>query len=429
MKLDVPAEKMDKFIEKLEKLNKSSPTPFSLKINDPIQKYNKGEMHTVFPVEVQGQPYRLEGDYRILGTLRPSVLEDKSSHENIVVDLNEKYKIPEDYRHTDICECQHCGIKRDRLIAYIVAKIDPEKTKTSDKEEYSDFMQVGSVCIKNFTDGRNINDLLKSFDLYNDLSKMAEGEKQQMGLTRLVKVEDYIHDYMKAKELYPKASNQTIDKIASQSFYLSGTSMDFYTEATERVKGLSAEIDKLKTKSLIDYIRFTKDENDNNLFSSKLLLDQNYVFMHQTLPLQRTIEKVLSEEQRLKREQDLQEASILKAQRQHVGELETRGEFIVRLEKVVPLAGGLWGPSYLHVFRDQNDNNIVSFMSNKKLFDNEEQKENIDNRKFFKLAGRTEEHSEYEGEPQTKLSRIKFVSYDLEPTLKKERLKKQKLEI
>lgn len=430
MRLNVPADKMEKFIEKLEKLNKSSQSPFSIKIYDPIEKLNNGENHLIFPVDIQGQPYKLDGDYRILGTLRPSVLENKSNHDNIVVDINDKFKIPEKYRHTDICKCEHCDIKRDRLISFIVAKIDHEKTNLSDKEEYSNFMQVGSVCIKNFTDGRNLNDLLKSFDLYNDLTKIAESEPQKIGLTKLVKVEDYIHDYLKAKELYPKSSLQTIEKIAAQKFNpMTSSAEAFYAEAIHRVKNESNEIDKLKTKSLIDYIKFAKDEGDNDLYSCKVLLAQNYVFMHQTLPLQRTIEKVTAEEQRLKREKDLEEARIIKAKRSHVGELEQRGEFIVRLEKVIPLQGGMWGPSYLHVFRDQNENNIISYMSNKTLFDIEEKDKNINEKVFFKLAGRVEEYATYNDEPQTKLSRIKFVSYDLEPALKKERKKKQKNEI
>lgn len=429
MKIEVPLEKMDKFLEKLEKLNKMSATPFELKIKDPIEVTYEGQLRQVFPVEVIGEPYKLEGDYRILGTLRPSIIEGNDKNkpsENIVVDLNEKFKIPEDYRNTDICECEHCGIKRERLIAFIVAKIDREKTEASNQEEYSNYMQVGSVCVKNFTDGRDVKDIIKYFDLYNKLLDVSDdGVERNSGLTRLVRVEDYIHDYLKAKSLAPKAAIKSIDKIASNNFSPYAESFHWYEEMRDRVQKESTSIDKLKAKSIIDYIKFSTDKDDNDIFSSKVLFKQNYIFMHQTLPLQRVIENLLGEEQKLKREQELAEKNLLKGKQSHLGTIHERGEFILRLESV-RLSTSFYGDQYIHNFRDQNNNAVVSFFKGVLFKDEDEQKKNIENKTYFKMAGRVEKHGEYLDEKQTIMSRIKFVSYDLEPTVKEEKKRKVK---
>lgn len=429
MKINIPIEKMDRFMEKLDKLNKVSAVPFTLKIKDPIEVKFEGEARLVFPVEVTGEPYKLDGEYRVLGTLRPAILEEGKSKENIVVDINDKYKIPEEYRHTDICECQHCGIKRDRLISFIVARIDNEKTKISDKEEYENFMQVGSVCVKNFTDGRDVKELIKYFDLYNQLAEGNEiSSDRSIGLTRLVKAEDYVHDYLKAKALAPKASIRSIDKIASENFSPYTESFDWYNEMAQRVKNESTSVDKMKAKAIIDFIKFSDNNEDNNIFSSKVLFKQNYLFTNQTLPLQRVIESVLSEELKARREQELIEKDILKGQQSHLGTLKERGEFILKLESIKPMASAYGtGVKYLHNMRDQNNNLVASFF-NGKLFENaDEEKNNIDNKVFFKMQGRVESHGEYNDEKQTVMSRIKFVSYDLEPTVKEEKKKKVKL--
>lgn len=428
MRIDIPAEKMERFMEKLEKLNKVSASPFILTIKEPIEVKHEGETRLVFPVDVSGEPYKLNGEYRILGTLRPAIMEVGKATENIVVDLNEKYKIPEGYRHTDICDCEHCGIKRDRLISFIVAKIDKEKTEASDKEEYSNFMQVGSVCVKNFTDGRDVKEIIKYFDLYNKLSEVGEDGPQHFGLTRLVKAEDYIHDYLKAKSLAPKASIRSIDKIASNNFSDYSESSHWYEEMINRVKNESTDIDKIKAKSIIDYIKFSDSEGNNDLFSSKVLLKQNYLFTTQTIPLQRVIENILGEELKAKREQELISQNILKGQQSHLGNIAERGEFILRLESVKPLTSAYGdGVKYLHNFRDQNNNAVASFF-NGKIFENEDQeKENISKGTFFKMAGRVEKHGEYNNEKQTVMSRIKFISYDLTPTIKKEKKIKAKI--
>lgn len=429
MKINIPVEKMDRFMEKLDKLNKVSATPFTLKIKDPIEVKFEGEARLVFPVEVTGEPYKLDGEYRVLGTLRPAILEEGKSKENIVVDINDKYKIPEEYRHTDICECQHCGIKRDRLISFIVARIDNEKTKISDKEEYENFMQVGSVCVKNFTDGRDVKELIKYFDLYNQLAEGNElSSDRSVGLTRLVKAEDYVHDYLKAKSLAPKASIRSIDKIASENFSPYSESFDWYNEMAQRVKAESTDIDKIKAKAIIDFIKFSDNNEDNNIFSSKVLFKQNYLFTNQTLPLQRVIENILSEELKATREQELIDKNILKEQQSHLGILKERGEFILKLESIKPMASAYGtGVKYLHNMRDQNNNLVASFF-NGKLFENaDEEKNNIDNKIFFKMQGRVESHGEYNDEKQTVMSRIKFVSYDLEPSIKEEKKKKAKL--
>jgi hypothetical protein len=429
MRINIPIEKMDRFMEKLEKLNKVSASPFALKIKDPIEVKFEGESRLVFPVEVTGDPYKLDGDYRVLGTLRPAIMEEGKSKENIVVDINDKYKIPEEYRHTDICECQHCGIKRDRLISFIVARIDNEKTQNSDKEEYKNFMQVGSVCVKNFTDGRDVKELIKYFDLYNQLAEGNElGADRSVGLTRLVKAEDYVHDYLKAKSLAPKASIRSIDKIASENFSPYSESFDWYNDMAQRVKNESTDIDKIKAKAIIDFIKFSDNNEDNNIFSSKVLFKQNYLFTNQTLPLQRVIENILNEELKVKREQELVEKNILKGQQSHLGVIKEKGEFILRLEDVMPMRSGYGnGITYLHKFRDEN-NSLVSCFFNSKLFENqEEEKSNIENKTLFKMEGKVKSHDEYKDEKQTMLTRIKFLSYDLSPTVKEEKKKKAKL--
>ncbi len=97
----------------------------------------------------------LEG-WRVLGTLEKA---DKNSMSNhyLINSFNSNEPIPQQYRHVDPCNCDHCGHRRERNQTFII--------QNDNSKEY---LQVGSGCMKDFVKDQSLQMLM----LYSGISSM-----------------------------------------------------------------------------------------------------------------------------------------------------------------------------------------------------------------------------------------------------------------
>jgi hypothetical protein len=427
MKIKIPAENYESLSRKITALNNKAEKLGLDEITLDI-KYVIGEAipdkkniglfkeQEYFQIEVLGEPPVLDG-WKFVGIIEPTELG------NILIEIRNDYPIPDKYRHTDLCDCEHCGIKRDRNTAFVVMN-----------EETKQFLQVGRVCLKSYTSDTDP----KNIALYESFFKLREFETKILSerVRPMYSSDNVLAFYLKGIELYPeRRSNMLTLATGSLSHFSAGH--DYYNEMVKVRRDIYAHLDDSayeKAAAFKQSILNLDDTNNNKIWNYKIVLQEKYTANPQlviesvefkeaydnrmTLEAKRMAEQM----ERLRVREELLEKKKL---RSTVGVLNEKGVFQVYLERTKFIRNDLYS-SMLYTFRDKDDNNIVCFHGGKDLFTQEEEKNLIENKTMFYLQGTVKEFSKYDEEPQTKLKSIKFLGFE-PPQDKPVKAKKVKL--
>lgn len=421
MKFKIPAENYESLEKKIVSLNnkaqKLNLEPIELDIISSIgvlipKKDGSFKEIKYLNVNVTGEPPVLDG-WKLVGIIEPT---EKG---NFITEINDSFSIPVKYRHTDLCDCEHCGVKRDRTAAFVVMN-----------KESLEFLQVGRVCLKSYTgdtDPKNIA-LYESFFKLRDFSKHSN----EPNLKEMFNVDNILSLYIKGKELYPDMKHDyLVNVIINRNNYTS----NIYREEINNIRMNILEniTDETfnKVKEFKESILSLKNENNNSLWNYQLALKDKYTYKPFMLTESFEFKKAYDENMTLK-EKLLKEA-ILKAQlifeekelkktRVHVGVEGEKNKYKVTIEKIVP-SYSEWGTSFVYTFRDENKNCIVWFNSGKALFDEDTSQDYIKNNKTFYIEGTVKKLSQYNDEPQTQLIRVKNLGNQLENKVKVKKIK------
>lgn len=422
MKIKIPAENYESLSRKLVALNNkaqklgldeiSLDIHYSIGIATPDPK-EAGEFNETefLQIEVIGEPPVLDG-WKFVGIIEPTELG------NLLIEIRSEYPIPEKYRHTDLCDCEHCGVKRERNTAFVVMN-----------EDTKEFLQVGRVCLKSYTsetDPKNIA-LYESFFKLKDFERPIGAGRS----THIYNPEKILAFYFKGVELYPDLKDSLL-MLATKSFsHLMLDSRDYFKYLNDAYKDIMLNMDEKTYEKVTEFknsIIALDDTNNNRIWNYKLVLQEQYTAnprlviesiefkeahdRHLTIEAKRLAEHLA----RLKAKEELLEQ---KKTRQHVGVKDEKTDFHVRLERVQPIAND-YGGSLLHVFRDKDENNISCFHSGVSLFTPEEKERLINSKEMFYLQGTVKGHGTYNDEPQTKIIRMKYLGSEKpEPKAKK----------
>lgn len=431
MKIRIPAENYESLSRKITALNNKAQKlgldEITLDIHYGIgfaepDKKEKGQYKETeyLQIEVNGEPPVLSG-WVFVGIIEPTEIG------NILVEINKSYQIPEKYRHTDLCDCEHCGISRDRNTAFVIMN-----------EETGQFLQVGRVCLKSYTsetDPKNIA-LYESFFKLKDFEhKISSGREVPM-----YNPDKIAAFYMKGIEMYPEMKSDML-MLATNSFsHLMMDAKDYYKELIEIRRSILLNLNDDvydKVKKFKESILELDDTNNNKIWNYKVVLQEKYTSNPQlvvesikfkdaydrntTLEAERLAAQVA----RLKEKEELLEK---KKTRTHVGIKEEKGTFKVTLE-TAKYGYNDFGGSYIrYVFRDENENNLTCFHGGKSLFNTEELEEFLGTKKEFYIQGTVKDHEIYNDEAQTKLIRIKYLGVE-DPSLNVKEKKTRKPKI
>lgn len=430
MKIKIPAENYESLSRKITALNNKAEKlgldeitldiEYAIGVATPDKKVpGKFDEQEYFQIEVLGEPPVLDG-WKFVGIIEPTELG------NLLIEIRRDYPIPDKYRHTDLCDCEHCGVKRDRNTAFVVMN-----------EETKEFLQVGRVCLKSYTSDTDP----KNIALYESFFKLREFET----IDRSARVKPVYHSeqvlafFMKGMELYPQYRSHMLN-LATGNYGYESRGHDFYNELAQIRRDISSQLDDAAYKKAADFkadILALDDTNNNRLWNYKVVLQEKYtanphmviesVEFKEAYDRQMTLEaKRLAEQmERMKAREELLEKKKL---RTTVGVEGEKGIFHVRLDRESKYIPNDFNGSILYVFRDKDDNNISCFHGGKDLFTEEEEKQMIENKTMFYLQGTVKSFSKYDDEPQTMLKLIKNLG--LEPPIEKpKKVKKNKAEI
>jgi len=427
MKITIPAENYDSLSRKLIALNNKAQklgleeitldikSSLGIATPDPKEKglFKEAEY---LQIEVMGEPPVLSG-WKFVGIIEPTNIG------NILIEIRSQYPIPEKYRHTDLCDCEHCGIKRDRNTAFVVMN-----------EETKEFLQVGRVCLKSYTSDTDP----KNIALYESFFKLKDFEHHRDSNygKSIYNPDKLLAFYFKGEDLYPE-SKKMLQRLATSDLMELYNDKPYYNQMIDMRNNIYLNIDEntyQKVEEFKQSILKLDDTGQNKIWNYKLVLQEKYtsnphiVFesvefkeahdRHLTLEAKRMQEQMA----RLKAKQDLLEK---KKSRSFVGTPNEKSNFHVSLEKALIRDSG-YGPYILYVFRDESENNLTCFHSGKPLFDGDKEKDLMTSKDKFYISGKVKEHNTYDDEPQTKLTHIKYLGETL-PEPKQTKTKKNSL--
>lgn len=421
MKFKIPAENYESLEKKILALNNKAK-----KLNlEPIELDIIASIGVLIPkkdgyfkeikylnVNVTGEPPVLDG-WKLVGIIEPT---DKG---NFITEINQSFSIPEKYRHTDLCDCEHCGIKRDRTTAFVVMNTESEE-----------FLQVGRVCLKSYTGDTDP----KNIALYESFFKLREFSKHsnEPNLKEMFNVDNVLSLYIKGRELYPDMKHNDLVNVIIN---INGYKSNIYNEEIKNIKtnileNINDETFE-KVREFKESILSLKNENNNNIWNYQLAFKDKYTYKPFVLTESFEFKKAYDENMTLK-EKALKD-KILKAQKEfeekelkktrvHVGIEGEKNKYKVIIEKIVP-SYTEWGTSFVYTFRDENKNCIVWFNSGKSLFDEETTEDYIKNNKTFYIEGTVKKLGHYNDEPQTQLIRVKNLGQQLENKVNMKKIK------
>lgn len=418
MKIKIPAENYESLSRKITALNNKAEKlgldeiklDIKYAIGEAIPdkkvegKFNEQEY---FQIEVLGEPPVLDG-WKFVGIIEPTELG------NLLIEIKPDYPIPDKYRHTDLCDCEHCGVKRDRNTAFVVMN-----------EETKQFLQVGRVCLKSYTsdtDPKNIA-LYESFFKLRDFETKIHSER----VKSVYSSENVLAFYMKGIELYPeKRSNMLM--LAIGNFSPLSVGHDYYNELVKVRRDIYVHMDDEAYKKANDFknsILALDDTNNNRIWNYKVVMQEKYTanphILIESLEFKEAYDKRMTLEakrmaEQVERIQAREELLEKKKSRTTVGVEGEKGVFHVRVERSKFVPNDFNG-SILYVFRDKDDNNLSCFHGGKELFTEEDEKKMIEDKTMFYLQGTVKSFSKYDDEPQTMLKLIKNLG--LEPPMDK----------
>lgn len=362
------------------------------KINVPEAKYE------IIDVEYteEGKFVTIEADIEVVkidGFKVVAVIEHAYDNTNIVHTLQEDIVLPEDI-NTRKGFCQHCNTSRNRKNTVLLQNIETQE-----------FIQVGKSCIKDYL-GYDLNNTLSIYESVIDLDEFlkdcfSHGE----GWTKYYNVKDVLNISMEyvsrfgyvssqeATEEKPKTGNviwEIITCIKAKTKMLK--ELDFCKELYDLEKPTEP------VQALIDWV--LNDNSDSQYMENvKTIIKEGFVsekhinILVSIVPTyNRYLEKMLKKQSQI-------EADGVSLTNEYYGEVGKREDFNLKCVACY-VSEGYYGITYVNKFIDDSGRTFVWFTSTKGF----EQGEQVT------IKGTIKEHSEYNNEKQTVLTRCKILN-------------------
>jgi hypothetical protein len=373
----IPYSRLDKLKAKIESMNRKAnrlniPCHAILTLHDEsfetfhieVDKFTQPKKITV-----QGIYVSVDGLLPVIDNWRVIAKIEHLEQGNFIKSFSE---IPKIYRDSKAA-CDHCNQNRKRIYTIILQNI-----------ESGEFKQVGRSCLADYLRNNKADSILHWYS-YLDLNDYSEPIES---------------GYYSDSILVNSALNITLHIIENHG-YLSKTKarelnlistsdrvIDFITD--NKSAKHNQHVDVIISK-LTDYFNAAKNLSDYE-YNLSLIIENEYIpkrFLGYLTSIPKFYDNLL--------ERELKEQESAKSE--FIGKIKERRDFKLHVNFIRPI-DGYYGTSYLCKFTDKSGNKFTWFSSRNPDFN-----ENDD----ILLKGTIKEHTIYQNEKQTKLTRCKLM--------------------
>lgn len=318
---------------------------------------------------------RLEGKVLHEGWTLVGKVERLKDGLNLVHRFSHEFKVPDKYYYSDLT-CDHCQSHRPRRYTYIL------------RNEFGEWLQVGTGCVLEFTNGgldvEDIAYFAQTFDFAQDIQELSDETIQKRKLECRVNLEEAlafayrtitIHGYRRSSE-EDSTKERLLDMLSSIA-----TSEPTSTEtcfANDCIKYFAHEIDDTN-----EYIHNCKSIAKVDYPEIKLV---GFI-----AAMMNTYINMLNERAKVEKENS-------EVVNEYLGNVGDKLTLNIKSWKCVFRQITVFGDNYLYRFIT-NDNHIVTWGTSTRL-----EEGNI-----ITITGTVKEHNEYKGTKQTRLTRCKVA--------------------
>lgn len=337
-------------------------------------------------IETDVEPVKIEG-YKVVATI-----EHTYAAANIVHKIHDDITLPEDIQTRDGF-CEHCNTSRKR-----------KNTVLLQSTETGEFIQVGKSCLKDYL-GHDLNKALSIYEAVEDVEEfLSDCFSHGEGWTKYYNVKDVLNianEYINrfgyvsaqdATEENPKTGNiiwEIIEAIKTKTKLK--TELEFCKELYE--------LDQLTTK-VQEVMEWVKGQEPDSQYMNnvKVIIEEGFVQEKHINILVSIIATYNRHLEKMLKEKAKQELNSLNLKNEHYGEVGSRQDFNLKCVACY-VSEGFYGITYVNKLIDEEGRTFVWFTSTKGFEQGQE----------VTLKGTIKEHSEFNGEKQTVLTRCKLA--------------------
>ncbi|CAM0063921.1 hypothetical protein VPHK567_0016 [Vibrio phage K567] len=284
--------------------------------------------------------------------------------------------------------CDHCNTNRARNVTYVIKNEDTE-------------MRVGGSCLKYYIPTKSVNSLASFFEAVESFGDEFVGGGS-------------------AKPCYTTIELLTwvCMVVERDGRYIAGGETKFEAMRLLNANTKEARNDRDELLSKVDFDKMTEraetirkwvgEQEATNDFMSNVIASckPDYIEYKQAgflaasvVAYSKGVEKEEIMKAKAKKVEELGES-------EYIGTVKKRETFTLTLEKVIVL-DGYYGDTYIHRFRDEQ-NNLVVWFGSKRLENKEDEYVAEGEKATVKATVKT--HEEFKGEKQTLVQRVAFVA-------------------
>ncbi|CAM0028371.1 hypothetical protein VPHD527_0016 [Vibrio phage D527] len=284
--------------------------------------------------------------------------------------------------------CDHCNTNRARNVTYVIKNEDTE-------------MRVGGSCLKYYIPTKSVNSLASFFEAVESFGDEFVGGGSAKPCYTTIELLTWVCMVVERDGRYI-AGGET--KFEAMRLLNAGTK-----EARNDRDELLAKVDFDKMTERAETIRkWVGEQEATNDFMSNVIASckPDYIEYKQAgflaasvVAYSKGVEKEEIMKAKAKKVEELGES-------EYIGTVKKRETFTLTLEKVIVL-DGYYGDTYIHRFRDEQ-NNLVVWFGSKRLENKEDEYVAEGEKATVKATVKT--HEEFKGEKQTLVQRVAFVA-------------------
>lgn len=323
-------------------------------------------------ISVQGEAPKIAG-WQLLGRI------ELMNGENLIHSVPgvEGQQLGEEYRHHDGF-CEHCNSHRRRNDVYIL----------TDGGAYQ--IAVGRTCLRDFLGIDDPKAIVSRAQFFEELRNFQEedefGSLKAFGAYSLHELLTVAAAYVRTRGYVSKGmSIETGDETTSQSVKATLDGARGY-----EIEHTDADVEwKDKT---IAFFRDAEEFGNNYLDNIRILMKEDIVLARHIPLVASAVITTQRELARKEKKEDAPESNFVGQVKERLRDLE------VTLDKIIFLGDGHFGPSFLHIFQDENGN-VFTWITGNKIEEAEGTK--------LKLDATVKQHKVYNDVKQTVLTRAK----------------------
>ncbi|AGN30039.1 hypothetical protein VPFG_00034 [Vibrio phage nt-1] len=287
--------------------------------------------------------------------------------------------------------CDHCNSNRQRNVTYVIKN-----------EETKEEMRVGGSCLKYYLPTKSIDSLATFYvaiDSFNDEDSWGRGSSKTT--YNALQIVTWAAIYVEHNGAYHGGG-------ITRQWILNMINVHSKELREERDRML-AEYDydkyEARAKEILEWVSEQEATNDfmHNVISS---CGAQFIEYKQTgfiaaaiVAFNKAKEREILAKREAERKAELPES-------EHVGTVKKRENFTVTLEKTI-VSEGYYGDTFIHRFRDA-ENNLIIWFGSKRLRNNDDDR--IEAGEEVTIKATVKEHSEFRDEKQTIVQRVAFVA-------------------